>query len=95
MQCGYRAGALSRVASRQGQGLRRRLGGGGLRHRDLGRRLAGGPVGADRTRGLQQQREVLPGQHLDISIWIEDDHAIFVTRVGDTVVLDSGRMTFV
>jgi len=37
---------------------------------------------------------VLPGQQLDVSIWIESDHAIFVTRVGDTVVLDSGRMTF-
>ena len=37
---------------------------------------------------------VLPGQHLDISIWVEDAHAIFVTKVGHTVVLDSGRMTF-
>jgi hypothetical protein len=32
---------------------------------DLGGGLAGSPVGADRARGLQQQRQVLPGQHLD------------------------------
>jgi hypothetical protein len=32
---------------------------------DLGGALAGGPVGADRARGLQQQRQVLPRQHLD------------------------------
>jgi hypothetical protein len=38
---------------------------------------------------------VLPGQQLDVSIWIEDGHALFVTKVGNTVVLDSGRMTFV
>jgi acyl dehydratase len=37
---------------------------------------------------------VLPGQQLDVSIWVEDGHALFVTKVGDTVVLDSGRMTF-
>ena len=37
---------------------------------------------------------VLPGQQLDVSIWVENDHAFFVTKVGDTVVIDSGRMTF-
>jgi len=37
---------------------------------------------------------VLPGQQLDVSIWVDDAHAFFVTKVGDTVVLDSGRMTF-
>jgi hypothetical protein len=37
---------------------------------------------------------VLPGQQLDISIWTFGDHALFVTKVGDTVVIDSGRMTF-
>jgi hypothetical protein len=37
---------------------------------------------------------VLPGQQLDVSIWIEADHALFITKVGDTVVIDSGRMTF-
>ena len=30
---------------------------------ELGGGLAGGPVGADRARGLQQQRQVLPRQH--------------------------------
>jgi hypothetical protein len=32
---------------------------------DLGGGLAGGPVDADRARGLQQQRQILPGQRLD------------------------------
>ena len=49
-----------------------------------------------RFRGMEGRfaSPVLPGQQLDISIWTFDDHALFVTKVGDTVVLDSGRMTF-
>src|SRR5262249_46615584 len=61
VQCGCRSDPVARLASRQGQALR----GIGLRDGDLGRRLAGGPVSADGPGGLQQQRQVLPRQHLD------------------------------
>jgi acyl dehydratase len=37
---------------------------------------------------------VIPGETLDVAIWVDGDSALFVTRVGDRVVLDSGRMTF-
>jgi len=37
---------------------------------------------------------VIPGQTLDVSVWVEGSSAVFVTRVGDTTVIDSGRMTF-
>jgi acyl dehydratase len=37
---------------------------------------------------------VLPGQTLTVLIWaIGDDHAVFQTRVGATVVLDRGMFT--
>lgn len=37
---------------------------------------------------------VLPGQRLDVSMWVDGNAAIFQTKVGDTVVLDGGRVTF-
>ncbi len=36
---------------------------------------------------------VMPGDQLDVHIWREEDGVAFQTRVGDSVVLDAGRMT--
>ncbi len=36
---------------------------------------------------------VLPGQELTVHMWTEEDGCLFQTRVGDTVVLDRGRLT--
>ena len=49
----------------------------------------------DRFGGMEGRfsTPVLPGDQLDVSIWVEGDHAIFQTRVGDAVVLDAGRLT--
>lgn len=38
---------------------------------------------------------VMPGDQLDVHIWDEGDHAIFQTKVGDSVVIDSGRLDHV
>jgi acyl dehydratase len=63
-----------------------------------GRALLQAVCGNDTTRftGMEGRfaSPVIPGQQLDVSIWVDDGHAFFVTKVGDTVVLDSGRMTF-
>jgi acyl dehydratase len=63
-----------------------------------GRALLHTVVGSDPARftGMEGRfaSPVLPGQTLDVSIWIGDGEAFFQTRVGDTVVLDAGRMTF-
>jgi acyl dehydratase len=37
---------------------------------------------------------VMPGDRLDVRIWIEGNEAIFQTCVGDSVVLDSGKLVF-
>jgi acyl dehydratase len=37
---------------------------------------------------------VIPGDRLDVRIWIEADEAIFQTAVGDNVVIDSGKLVF-
>ena len=61
VRCGCGANASVTVGAHgRARGCSARPWGGGLRDGDLGRRLAGGPVGADRARGLQQQRQVLP-----------------------------------
>lgn len=63
-----------------------------------GRALLHAVVGSDPSRFKSMEGRfaspVLPGQQLDVSIWVEDGYALFLTKVGDTVVLDSGRMTF-
>jgi acyl dehydratase len=35
---------------------------------------------------------VMPGDQLDVRIWIDGNEAIFQTAVGDNVVIDSGRL---
>lgn len=37
---------------------------------------------------------VMPGDVLDVKIWVEGNEAIFQTWVGDNVVIDSGRLVF-
>jgi len=37
---------------------------------------------------------VMPGDVLDVKIWVDGTEAIFQTCVGDSVVIDSGRLTF-
>jgi acyl dehydratase len=37
---------------------------------------------------------VLPGDRLDVKIWLQGDEALFQTWVGDSVVIDSGRLVF-
>ena len=37
---------------------------------------------------------VMPGETLDVKIWIDGNEAIFQTWVDDHVVLDSGKLTF-
>jgi acyl dehydratase len=37
---------------------------------------------------------VMPGDVLDVKIWVDGTEAIFQTCVGDNVVIDSGRLTF-
>jgi acyl dehydratase len=61
-----------------------------------GRALLHAVCGSDpaRFRGMEGRfsTPVMPGDMLDVHIWVEGDHAVFQTRVGDTVVLDSGRL---
>jgi acyl dehydratase len=37
---------------------------------------------------------VMPGDTLDVKIWVDGKEAIFQTCVGDTVVVDSGKLLF-
>jgi acyl dehydratase len=37
---------------------------------------------------------VMPGDTLDVKIWVEGNEAIFQTCSGENVVIDSGRLTF-
>jgi acyl dehydratase len=37
---------------------------------------------------------VMPGDRLDVRIWIDGDEAIYQTCVGDNVVIDSGKLAF-
>jgi acyl dehydratase len=37
---------------------------------------------------------VYPGDTLDVHIWVDGNEAIYQTRVGDNVVLDSGKVRF-
>jgi len=37
---------------------------------------------------------VMPGDRLDVRIWIEGNEAIFQTAVGENVVIDSGKLLF-
>ena len=36
---------------------------------------------------------VLPGQRLDVHMWVENGTTLFQTRVGDRVVFDAGVFT--
>jgi acyl dehydratase len=62
-----------------------------------GRALLHAVCGGDtaRFRGMEGRfsTPVMPGDTLDVLIWEEGDHAIFQTKVGDSVVLDSGRLS--
>jgi len=37
---------------------------------------------------------VFPGQRLDVCMWVDGNEAVFQTRVGDSVVIDSGKVVF-
>ncbi|HUV10024.1 MAG TPA: MaoC/PaaZ C-terminal domain-containing protein, partial [Acidimicrobiia bacterium] len=37
---------------------------------------------------------VMPGDRLDVKIWVDGNEAIFQTCVGDNVVFDAGKLTF-
>jgi acyl dehydratase len=37
---------------------------------------------------------VMPGDQLDVKIWVDGNEAIYQTCVGDSVVFDSGKLTF-
>ncbi len=62
-----------------------------------GRALLHAVCGSDPARfgGMEGRfsTPVMPGDALDVHIWEEGDHAVFQTKVGDNVVLDSGRLT--
>jgi acyl dehydratase len=37
---------------------------------------------------------VFPGERLDVCMWVDGSEAVFQTRVGDNVVIDSGKAIF-
>jgi len=37
---------------------------------------------------------VMPGDRLDVKVWVDGNEAIYQTCVGDSVVLDAGKLTF-
>lgn len=63
-----------------------------------GRALLHAVCGSDPTRFKSMDGRfsspVLPGEALDVHIWVDGNEALFRTMVGDRVVLDSGRHTF-
>jgi len=63
-----------------------------------GRALLHGVCGGDPSRFKSMEGRfstpVMPGDRLDVKIWVDGNEAIYQTCVGDTVVLDSGKLTF-
>lgn len=63
-----------------------------------GRALLHGLCGSDPARFKHMEGRfstpVLPGERLDVCMWVEGNEAVFQTRVGDNVVIDSGRLAF-
>ena len=37
---------------------------------------------------------VMPGDQLDVRVWVDGNEAIFQTVVGDNTVIDSGKLVF-
>ncbi|HEX7094430.1 MAG TPA: MaoC/PaaZ C-terminal domain-containing protein [Acidimicrobiales bacterium] len=50
----------------------------------------------DRVRSMKGRfaSPVMPGDTLDVKIWVDGDRALFQTFVGDRVVIDGGEFTF-
>jgi acyl dehydratase len=63
-----------------------------------GRALLHAVCGSDPTRFKAVEgrfsHPVMPGDTLDVKIWVDGNEAIFQTWVGENVVLDSGKLTF-
>jgi acyl dehydratase len=63
-----------------------------------GRALLHAVCGSDPARVRQIEgrfsHPVMPGDTLDVRIWVDGNEAIFQTWVGDTTVIDSGRLVF-
>jgi acyl dehydratase len=63
-----------------------------------GRALLHGVCGSDPSRFKSMEGRfstpVMPGDRLDVKIWVDGFEAIYQTCVGDNVVLDSGKLTF-
>jgi len=63
-----------------------------------GRALLHGVCGSDTTRFKHMEGRfstpVMPGDRLDVRIWLDGNTAIFQTCVGDNVVIDSGKLVF-
>jgi acyl dehydratase len=63
-----------------------------------GRALLHAVCGSDPTRFKSIEgrfsHPVMPGDTLDVKIWIDGNEAIFQTWAGENVVLDSGKLTF-
>jgi acyl dehydratase len=63
-----------------------------------GRALLHGVCGGDPSRFRSMEGRfstpVMPGDRLDVKIWVDGNEAIYQTCVGDDVVLDSGKLTF-
>jgi acyl dehydratase len=50
----------------------------------------------DRFKSMEGRfsQPVMPGETLDVKVWVDGKEAIYQTWVGDHVVLDSGKLTF-
>lgn len=50
----------------------------------------------DRVRSMHGRfaSPVMPGDTLDVKIWVDGDRALYQTFVGDRVVIDAGELTF-
>jgi len=63
-----------------------------------GRALLHAVCESDSTRFRQMEgrfsNPVMPGDRLDVRIWMEGDEAIYQTWVGDNLVLDAGRLVY-
>ncbi len=63
-----------------------------------GRALLHAVCGSDPERFLSMDGRfsspVIPGETLDVNVWVEGNDAFFQTFVGDRIVLDNGYMTF-
>jgi acyl dehydratase len=63
-----------------------------------GRALLHAVCGSDPTRFKAIEgrfsHPVMPGDTLDVKVWIDGNEALFQTWVGDIMVIDSGKLTF-